>query len=896
MTAPTGKSVVYRFGVFAANPDAGELLKRGVRLKLQDQPFRLLCLLLERSGGIVSKEDVRERLWPGNTFVEFDASLSVAVGKLRDVLGDDSDNPRFIETVPRKGYRFVAPIEKVVQEPTVANATLPPPSSPQPIPPVSTTDFKPSPIGVKRALLICVVAIFLVGAFLFRNLRRPSPSTAEAKSSPRAPQIRRSVAVLGFRNLPGRKDDDWLSQAFSEMVSTELAAGGGLRVVSDEDVARAKRELPLQNGETLGKSTLEQLRKNPGADVVVVGSYTTMPTKKGDRIRLDIRLQDTVNGETIAEDAVTGSKDDLFELATRAGSHLRERLGVGVLPPDNASVIEASLPSNQNAIRYYSEGKAKLWEFDFIGARDLLLKAVAADPNYPLAHSALADAWEHLGYRSNATAEAKRALDLSGNLPQSEKLQIEAAYWELSNNSPKAIEVFRSLFQLHPDSLEYGLDLARVQYEAKPEDALATLKTLRQLPAPAGDDPRIDLLEASAQVTQNIVVAQSEAKLALAKGIALGSPFIVARAYGILCQQDSAVGVPTEQNVTDCEKARESFASEGDRNNEARTLNDIAVFYYQRGDLHKAESMWREAAKVFRQNGGAEGLAATANNIGDALLQEGRLSEAKKMFQESIPNYQAADDKGGLALVLNDLGDLSTLQGNLELAETSYQQARAAAHEVGDKSALAYVDSGLGDVRRDRGDLAGARKAYEESLALRAQTGEKQAEADTQVSLARVSIEEDHASDAERSLRTSIAQFHQEQQADEELAATIVLIQALLSQGKAVDAKLELERAAPLSAKSQNFLARLQFELATARTLVASGSAQTAHPKLDETLRLARQHGYLAIEFECRLALADLERKSGNAAAARAQLSALERDAHAKGFALIARKAAAART
>ena len=435
-------------------------------------------------------------------------------------------------------------------------------------------------------------------------------------------------------------------------------------------------------------------------------------------------------------------------------------------------MIEASLPSNQNAIRYYSEGKAKLWDFDFIGARDLLVKAVAEDAKYPLAHSALSDAWWHLGYRKKAEAEAMRALELSGTLPQEERLLIEGSYRGTIEDWPRAVEAYRTLFQLRPDSLRYGLHLAGAQYHVKPTDALLTLKTLRQLPAPAGDDPRIDLLEASALITQNIVAGQSEAKRALAKGTALGSPFIVARAYGILCQQDSALGVSVEQNVTDCEKARESYAAEGDQNNEARTLNDMAVFYYRRGDLHKAESMWREAAKEFRRVGEAEGLAATSSNIGDAFLQEGRLREAEKMFEESIPNYRAAEDTDGLALVLNDLGDLSRLQGNLDHAETAYQQARATANEVGDKSSLAYVDSGLGDVRMNRGDLAGARKAYEESLALRAQTGEKQAEAENQVSLARVSIEEDHASDAERSLRASIAQFQQEQQADDELTAS----------------------------------------------------------------------------------------------------------------------------
>ncbi len=893
MTSPSGKPAIYRFGVFEANADTGELQKKGVRVKLQEQPFRLLCLLLEKSSGIVSREEVRERLWPGNTFVEFDASLSVAVGKLRDALDDDPGNPRFIETIPRKGYRFVAPIERGIDETTVPTTRPPSLNTAQAVPGDSAPLIRPSPLKIKHALLISAVAILLVGAFFFRSFRRQTATTAEAKSSPSGPQIRRSVAVLGFRNLPGRKDDEWLSQAFTEMVSTELAAGGGLRVVPDEDVARAKREIPLGNGETLGKSTLAQLRKNPGADIVVVGTYTTMPSKTGDRIRLDIRLQDTANGETVAEDAVTGSKDDLFELATRAGAHLRQNLGIGALPSGDANFVQASLPSNQTAIRYYSEGKAKLWNFDFIGARDLLTKAVAADPNYPLAHSALSDAWSHLGYGSKATAEAKLALDLSGNLPPSEKLLIEASYWELSGNLPKAVEVYRSLFELHPDSLEYGLYLAGAQYQAKPANALATLKILRQLPVPAGDDPRIDLLEASAQVTQNIVAAQAAAKRALVKGNALGSSYIVARAYGILCQQAVALGTSTEEGISDCERAKESYASQGDRNNEARTLNDLASNYFQRGDILKAESMLREAAATFRKIGSAEGLAATSNNIGEALMQQGRLSEAKSLLEESIPEYRATEDKGGLALAFNDIGDLSRLRGDLNGADANYKRAMAAANEVSDKSTLAYVLVGIGNVLRDRGDLAGARSSYNESLELRVQAGEKQTEGETQLALAMLSIEEGKPADAEATLRKWNAQFQKEKQADDELAAYSGLIRALLAQGKVPEAKLELEQAGAVATKSQNLFERLQFDLVSALTLLASGNAQAAHPIISKTLKQAREHGYVGIEFDCRLAIADSEKKSGNAAAAKAQFSALERDALAKGFGLIARKAAA---
>ncbi len=428
MTSEPSSSIVYRFGIFEGNSATGELLRRGVRVKLQEQPFYLLLVLLENAGQIVTRESVRERLWPANTFVEFDASLSVAVGKLRDALGDDADNPRFIETVPRRGYRFIAPVERSAQtQPALAVPSLGLDEI-QAIPPVALPPSKPQQFTAEHLLLTCTVALLLAGIFVFRSLPRHSAAVAEARTSTSRPQIRRSVAVLGFRNLPGRKDDDWLSDAFTEMLSTELAADGSLRLVSDEDVARAKRELPLGDRETLAKATLARLRMNTGADVVVVGSYTPIRGKDGDRIRLDVRVQDTGNGETIAEDSVTGSEEDLFAFAISAGAHLRTSLGMGVLPEDTANAARASLPSNQAAVRLYSEGKAKLWAFDLVGARELLVKAVNADPNYPLGHSALSDAWWHLGYSSKATAEAKRAMELCGTLPQEERLLIEGSY------------------------------------------------------------------------------------------------------------------------------------------------------------------------------------------------------------------------------------------------------------------------------------------------------------------------------------------------------------------------------------------------------------------------------------------------------------------------------------
>src|SRR5690242_140259 len=229
--------ISYGFGLYLLDPANGTLSRDSLRVRLQDQPFRLLVLLVERAGQIVSRDEIRNRLWPQNTFVEFDKSLGVAVLKVREALGDDAGNPRFIETVPRRGYRFIAPV-KVATAQVIGSPT---PTSPAPTVPAS----RPSPYATKHGLIIATLVLFSVGLALYVLRPRHEFPHATAQAGTLSPRIhlRRSVAVLGFRNLPGRVEDDWLSSAFCEMLNTELAAGGQLRMVSGEDVARARSEL-----------------------------------------------------------------------------------------------------------------------------------------------------------------------------------------------------------------------------------------------------------------------------------------------------------------------------------------------------------------------------------------------------------------------------------------------------------------------------------------------------------------------------------------------------------------------------------------------------------------------------------------------------------------------------
>ncbi|MGB7333904.1 MAG: tetratricopeptide repeat protein [Terriglobales bacterium] len=885
------KGIRYRFGPFELNTREESLARNGTRVKVQDLPYRLLVMLLERPGEIVTREEVRQRLWPENTFVEFDTCLGVAVRKVRDALNDDAETPRYVETVPRRGYRFVAPVT-VLRFENSAQAERPSeiPNA-EPLAAVShvesAEEVKPDKRHRDWVIAVSLILI-IVGAAVYGLRSLPKRTSAVASPERSGPSIRtrRSVAVLGFRNLPGQKEDNWLSPAFSEMLNTELASDGALRMVPGEDVARVKRELPILDEDSLAKATLERLRINPGADVVILGSYTALPGNGDKRIRLDLRVQDTVRGETIAEKSFTGSEGDLFELATQAGQALRQSLGISPASNEASLQARAALPSNQEAVRFYTEGQESLWAFDYGHARDLLVKAVAADPGYPLAHAALADAWNHLGYAPKARAEIERARALTGHLGPEDRLLIDGEYYSTIQDRPRAIDAYQQLFTLFPDSLDYGLRLADEQRRGNPEDALHTLDTLRHLPLPSSDDPRIDYIEARSWVNNDVVKTRAAARRAIEKGNAQGLQLFVARAYGILCQVGNG-----DSTAQDCDNARKRYTAVGDRDNAARTTADFAILYYEQGDFDRAEAMYREAIKVFRQIGDLEGVTTASANLGDISLARGNLTEAARALSDAIPGYKEMLDKDGVSLTLADVAKIARLRGELKAALTGYKEARTIALEIDDKRAVAYALAGAGDVLADQGDLQAARKSYQESLALCKELGDKQAVAETELALARLSIEEGHAADAETVLRKCKEQFHQDGQADDELAASVTLIAGLLDQRKSMEAAKEEQATQGLAAKSTNQINRLQFELVAARLELAVGQLAESRSQLQRTLQSAHAHRLLGIELETRLALAELKKKLDPNIGSQSDLVALERIAHDMGFGLIASKA-----
>jgi serine/threonine protein kinase/tetratricopeptide (TPR) repeat protein len=772
-----------------------------------------------------------------------------------------------------------------------------------------------------------VTLVVLLGILLFQSLHRAPPGRTAA---------RRSIAVLGFRNLTGEADAAWLSTALAEMLTTEMSAGEKLRAIPGENVARMKLELSLPDSSSFASDTLGRIRSYLGADVLISGSYLVL-NGTSNKVRLDLRLQDSMTGELLTTVSKEGDAAQLLDLVSRTGTELREKLGIEKLGPAEAGLIQAALPANPNAARLYSEALEKLRLFDALGAGPLLEKALDADPNHALSHSALATSLNMLGYHTRAREEAKKAMDLSAGLPREERLLVEARYREAGLEWDQAVAVYQVLFGFFSDNLDYGLRLASSQTSAgKPKDALATIEALRKLPPVDGTSPRIDLAEARiAGLLSDFKHQRDLAANAAAKGQAQGARLLVA---GARLLEGSALA-----NLGGLEDARGAFAdanrlyiAAGDRWDAANAETNLAYVLAKAGDSADAKKIYEDSLATYKELGDRGGTAAALTSMANLLRGEGTLLGARRMHEQALAIYREIADRAGEARALNNLANVFGLGGDLPSAQKTYEAALSVFREIGDRngaatvlgnladllsergelaragtfynesldtfrdlgnfSATAYTLSRLGDLLVIKGDLAGARKKHEEALGLRTRLGEKGSVADSQLALAHISLLEGSPDAAEFAARAALDQFHKENRVDEEASATAVLARSLLAEDRNTEAKQAVERAEELASKSSNGSLHLSIRITAASVRAANGENVRAAKELAGVAAEARRVSLVALELEARLAMAQIDIASGHLEIARSNLESLEAEANRKGYQYIANRAAAARS
>ena len=404
------------FARFVFNRASRELYCDGNRVQLQEQPAQVLTALLDRPGDIVTREDLRERLWPSDTFVDFDHSLNTAVKKIRRALGDSAETPSFVETLPRRGYRFIAPVRLLPPAPTlaaVAVAVVDPPL------PVAT----PEPHrGRRRALWIAALAVALLGGLAWR-----ARITPEELTTPRlAARSTTQLAVMPFRVLtPAGEDAAYLGIGLADAITTRLAATRQVGVRPTSVVVRSSESTADPAG----------LATALGVEHLLVG--TIQPADQTYRVTVQLVRADGV--------AVWGSTYDeprtaLLTLQDRLAEHVVSALRIELAAADRAR-LHIRYTDNPDAYDRYLRGRSLLLNYTEANMRSAIQQfeqALQLDQNYALAHAgiATASAWFSVRYAHQAEEnqwakraydEATRALALDGSLPEAHLASASAA-------------------------------------------------------------------------------------------------------------------------------------------------------------------------------------------------------------------------------------------------------------------------------------------------------------------------------------------------------------------------------------------------------------------------------------------------------------------------------------
>ncbi len=759
MISRSEEKVMYEFDAFRVDPVRRLLLRDGEPLPVTPKALSILLILLERAGEVVEKSELIERIWQGAFVTE--ANLTQNVFSLRKCLGERANDNRYIVTVPGRGYIFAGEVRRyerfataeipivVIAEPAAAPSSSSSSETPDPFPPLRLTADTPPPAASRPAMTamaaaaptaemalpavpaadpaaapslpsrrrwaqlgwsagaVLLLLLAAVAAHVLSHLGDPKPRAAE--------RVRPAIAVLDFKSLSPSSETRWLETAFSEMLTTELAAGGKMRVIRGERVAQAVRSLALGDPASLGPADLERLHDTLGADMVVMGSF--LPIKG--QIRLDLRVVQIPSGETVVSLVQMGSQQGLFDLVSRTGESLRDRLGVKELSPQQVREAVALRPSSPDSSRLYSQGLARLRAFDPPGALALLQQAARADPGSAVIHSALSQAWSIYGADARAVDEARRALDLAAPLAREERLAIEGRFYKVSKEWGKAAETYRSLWTFYPDDIEHGLLLGEsLMSGGRTAEAAATIASLRKLPAPAGADPRIDVAEAKIAMRRSDPATELRAaRAAIAKGERSGQSLVVSQA--LIYQGDAVLkGGRAQEAVLLFRRSAELAKKAGYEWGYGQALANVGFALQSLGDLDGAEKANVQALGIAQKLGSGIGLASQYLALGSLHQDRGELAAALRNLDQSIFWYVKIGDRLMEARTLNIVTGVLVSQGNLAAARGRCEKALELTQALNDPTDEAVALANLARVLEAQGDLSGARRRHEEAFSL----------------------------------------------------------------------------------------------------------------------------------------------------------------------------------
>ena len=436
----------FHFSVFEVDLRTRELRKQGLKIKLQGQPFQVLAMLLECPGEPVTREEIREKLWPGDTFIDFEKSINTSMKRLREALGDDAAAPRFIETLPRLGYRFIAP---VVGADGSAHAVAPVSS-----PAIPAAAMSPSP-GETAArdrrysrrwkvlvpAVVILVAAAIAGTFYFRSRQTTTRLTDKD-----------TIVLSDFDNKTG---DSVFDDTLKQGLSVQLEQSPFLALISEDKVNETLKLMGRPAGDRLTPEVTHEVCQRTGSKAMLAGSIAGL----GSHYVIGLKAVNCDTGDVLAEaQEQAAGKEAVLKALDAAAVSLRSKLGESLSSVQKyATPVEEATTPSLEALKVYSLGRKTHYAKGDTAALPFYKRAAELDPNFARAYVSMSGAYSDLNEISRAAENARKAYGLREKVSERERLSIEANYYLTATGElEKAAQTYELWQQTYPrDELPY---------------------------------------------------------------------------------------------------------------------------------------------------------------------------------------------------------------------------------------------------------------------------------------------------------------------------------------------------------------------------------------------------------------------------------------------------------
>jgi eukaryotic-like serine/threonine-protein kinase len=626
MTADTRSNPV-GFGPFTLDLHTWELRKHGAKVPLEGQPIQILDLLLEHPGSLVTQDEIRRKLWPDGTVVEYDHSIKTALRKLRHALGDDAGQPRYIETLPRRGYRFIAPVISIQGEAPAESPAWP----------ARTDDMtvRRWPFAVASVTVVLLVGLAVAG---YVHFHRATGLTDKD-----------TIVVADFDNTTG---DSALDGALRQGLSVQLEQSPFLSLVSEARLQQTLRQMGQPADAPLRPKIARELCRRTGSTAVIDGSIARL----GNQYVVGLQALECDTGEKLGEEQGTAdAKEQVLRTLDEAAVKLRGKLGESLttIRRFDTPIEQATTPSLE-ALQAYSLGMRLLkGKSDFAAALPFFQRAIDLDSKFASAYGGLALTYMNLSETDLASKGARRAYELRDTVSEPEKFWIETKYYEYATGDlEKARQTCELWAQTYPrDSNPRGIGIgiyaALGQYDRALEEARANLRL----------EPAIALGYGGLVMSYLALNRADEARTAAAEAIGKGldSPLLRANLYELDFLQNDHAGMAHQVNWAAGKPGSEDLLL---------ALEAESAAYH--GHLDKSRELsGRAVSAALRANEKeAAALYETAAAQREALF--GDPAEARERTSAALALSTGRDVEFGAALALALSGEGSSKQDRIE--------------------------------------------------------------------------------------------------------------------------------------------------------------------------------------------------------------------------------------